>query len=61
MPEWPYIDMTEIPGTNGELFTMRGIFADFWAELQVKIFQMTVAVISKRCQLISTEPIELHL
>ena len=36
MPEWPYIDMTEIPGTNGELFTMRGIFADFWAELQVK-------------------------
>ena len=35
MPEWPYIDMKEIPGTNGELFTMIGIFADFWSELQV--------------------------
>ena len=48
MPEWPYIDMTEIPGTNGELFTMRGIFADFWAELQVHTtFQMLVMVIFK--------------
>ena len=40
MPEWPYIDMKEIPGTNGELFTMIGIFADFWAELQVKPFKL---------------------
>ena len=40
MPEWPYIDMKEIPGTNCELFTMIGIFADFWAELQVKPFKL---------------------
>ena len=37
MPEWPYIAMKEIEGKEME-FTLTGIFADVWFQLEVSKF-----------------------